>query len=74
MCRCRTLILGVALTVGGCASVPTLNYCQEIAYERDGNEIHIEADCRVPMDDGGTDWGDVIKGIMAGIMTGMMAM
>lgn len=70
----RKALLPLAL-LGGCAAVagrvPTLNYCESIGYQRDGNKIHLEADCQVPMDDGSTDWEDVVKGIAAALLMGM---
>jgi hypothetical protein len=45
-------ILLILLGLTGCATVsqyvPSLQYCDNIKYERTGSSAHIEADCYVP--------------------------
>lgn len=43
------IILTVAL-LAGCAGLPSMQYCDNVQYSRKGNLIHIEADCRAPVD------------------------
>jgi hypothetical protein len=44
-------ILGgvVAALLTGCADLPTMQYCDKVKYERTGNLIVIEAECRAPV-------------------------
>lgn len=63
-----TLILLAGLA--GRASLPTVNHCDDVSYVRSGNKVHIEADCRIPMDDGRTKMSpaDLMSAIIAALM------
>lgn len=58
------------LCLPGCAGVPTIKYCDDITYTRAGNKIHIEADCKVPMNDGSSN--DSLSSVMSAIMAAIM--
>lgn len=45
----KSLIAVVALALVGCGSLPSMQYCHTVKYERKGIDIHIEADCRAAM-------------------------
>lgn len=42
-----------AMTLHGCGAIggvlPTLQYCHEVRYERNGNQIKVEARCQAPI-------------------------
>lgn len=46
------LLIGYALAMSGCAAVsalPSIKNCKTVKYERNGIDVHIEADCTVPV-------------------------
>lgn len=45
-------IVAVYVLLTGCSSLPSMQSCERVEYIRDGNRIHIEADCHAPV--GGT--------------------
>lgn len=49
------------LVLGGCQSLPSMQYCQQVTYQRHGNLIHIEASCQAPM-------GDIVSMPGAGVL------
>lgn len=53
-----------------CSSIPTIDHCDMVEYSRNGNLVHIEANCRVPMDDGGMSFtpADIMSTIAAAMM------
>lgn len=42
-------IFAVYVLIAGCSSLPTMQYCDKVEYKRDGNKIHVEADCHAPV-------------------------
>lgn len=42
----------VALLLNACTNIPSMQYCDKVSYSRTGNLIHVEADCRAPVDIG----------------------
>lgn len=54
----------------GCSGVPSIKYCDDVSYVREDNKIHVEANCKIPMQDGSMDIQP--KDIMMGIMGGML--
>lgn len=45
----KTVLVLIALLLGGCAQLPTMQHCDRVSYQRSGNDIRIEADCRAPI-------------------------
>lgn len=39
----------VVFLLSGCSSLPTMQYCDQVKYERNGSQIHLEAECRAPI-------------------------
>ncbi|MCI0406937.1 MAG: hypothetical protein L0209_12895, partial [candidate division Zixibacteria bacterium] len=69
----RVLPLCLAFLLAGCATFRgTLEFCDKTTYERQGNRIHIEADCRVPLEDGRTTFTPAE--MLAALLAMMMAM
>lgn len=52
----KIAIVGLAALLGGCASVlgnsPTFEYCNEVHYNRVGNQIDVTAKCAAPIGGG----------------------
>lgn len=51
----RTLLLLVLVALPGCmlaGSLPSLQYCDEVTYQRSGNQIKLDARCRAPIGGG----------------------
>lgn len=51
------LLVAVSLvaTISGCAlaqQLPSMQYCEKVSYERDGNKINIKAQCSAPISKG----------------------
>lgn len=48
------LALALACTVllSGCSALPSMQYCDQVEYRRDGSLVHIEATCRAPVGGG----------------------
>lgn len=42
-------VLVLALLLGGCAQIPTIQHCSEVSYERKGIDITVSAKCQVPL-------------------------
>lgn len=52
----RLLLTTPVVLLTGCAqlfgSLPSLQYCSEVSYERNGNQIKLEARCQAPIGGG----------------------
>lgn len=47
----RIALIALALAVSGCtlfAAAPTVQHCDKVEYERDGDKIKVRMTCRVP--------------------------
>lgn len=44
----------VCLLLSACSALPSMQYCDDVSYIRNGNEIHVEATCRAPVGGGVT--------------------
>lgn len=42
-------IFAVYVLIAGCSSLPSMQYCENVKYERTGNRIRVEADCHAPV-------------------------
>lgn len=45
-------LLILLIMLNGCSSLPSMQYCDKVKYERAGNLIHLEAECRAPVGGG----------------------
>lgn len=46
----RTLAaLAAALALAACGALPSFKYCDQVEYTRDGNHVHVIADCHAPI-------------------------
>lgn len=69
----KALLIVPVLLLAGCATFrSTLEFCDNTEYERHGNRIHIEADCRVPLEDSRMKFTPAE--ILAALLAMMMAM
>lgn len=52
----KILLVVIASTLTGCAAImgasPTFQYCQEVHYNRAGNQLDISAKCSAPIGGG----------------------
>ena len=39
----------IALAVSGCAALPSMKYCDQVEYKREGSKIQIKAECTAPV-------------------------
>lgn len=46
------LALACAALLPGCSALPSMQYCDQVEYTRDGSVVHIEATCRAPVGGG----------------------
>lgn len=46
------IILFIIFNITACSNLPTVKYCNEITYVREGNKINITASCNLPLEQG----------------------
>jgi hypothetical protein len=52
----KTMLILMAVLLGGCSQLaavtPSLQYCERVQYERNGNQITLRAECSAPIGGG----------------------
>ena len=48
----KTVLVLFVILLAGCSALPTLKYCEKVEYVRDGNKIHLTAECMAPVGGG----------------------
>lgn len=44
-------VIAMAVLLGGCSALPSMQNCHEVRYIRKGADIQIHAECRAPIGD-----------------------
>lgn len=42
-------VLVILVLLAGCSALPSMQYCDQVSYTRNGSEIHVQATCRAPV-------------------------
>lgn len=45
----KTAAVLLAFLAAGCSGLPSFQYCNEVTYQRTGNQVKIDARCQLPI-------------------------